>query len=54
MADVLSAIVGGETLEQAVARVPAGHSPEQVLSWFREWLQAGFFESVDAGPGDRS
>lgn len=49
MADVLSALVRGETLEEAVAGVPEGHSPEQVLTWFREWVEAGFFDSVDAG-----
>jgi hypothetical protein len=49
MADVLSALARGETLEQAVAHVPDGHSPEQVLSWFREWVEAGLFEAVDGG-----
>jgi hypothetical protein len=47
MADVLSALIRGETLEEAVACVPDDQPPELVLSWFREWMAAGLFVSLD-------
>jgi hypothetical protein len=49
MADVLAAVVRGETLEEAVAPVPDDQPPERVLAWFREWTEAGLFVSVVAG-----
>jgi hypothetical protein len=47
MADVLSALVRGGTLGESVASVPDDQPPERVLSWFREWMEAGLFVSVD-------
>jgi hypothetical protein len=47
MAGVLSALARGETLQESLARVPEDHSPEHVLSWFREWVEAGLFVAVE-------
>jgi Putative DNA-binding domain len=47
MADVLEALARGETLEASVAGVPDDQPAEQVLSWFREWVQAGLFVAID-------
>jgi hypothetical protein len=47
MADVLSGLIRGETLEEAVACVPDDQPPEGVLSWFHGWMAAGLFVSIE-------
>jgi hypothetical protein len=47
MAGVLSALTRGETLQESLASVPEDHPPEEVLSWFREWVVSGLFVAID-------
>lgn len=54
MFEVLSALVGGETLGESLSRAEASFGPidedeaaNRVLSWFREWVGSGLFGRVD-------
>jgi hypothetical protein len=53
MFDVLSALVAGEPLEQALSRAEPSLSgdgeqaaAQRVLGWFRDWVEAGLFARV--------
>lgn len=46
MAGVLSALMAGETLGDALATLPDGVEENAVMRWFREWVQGGFFARV--------
>ena len=47
MADVLSALAAGETLEAAVAPVPDDVPPGHLMGWFRDWALAGLFVGIE-------
>jgi hypothetical protein len=47
MTGVLSALARGETLQGSLACVPEDHPPQEVLSWFRDWIEAGLFVAID-------
>ncbi|HEY8040862.1 MAG TPA: DNA-binding domain-containing protein [Polyangiaceae bacterium] len=49
MAALLSALVAGKALGEALAQVDDDESPDHVMAWFRHWVSSGLFVGVDLG-----